>query len=87
MLKRFGAAVAVAALSLSCAQAFDWKESYRDYQSAMQSGDMSAAVDHAKAAWRGSKADLPPGENRALLAQNYVSLIYPANPPAAIEAL
>ncbi|MEM7739533.1 MAG: hypothetical protein AAF225_01880 [Pseudomonadota bacterium] len=51
--------VASAVLGLSAAQA-DWISSYRQYETALEAGDNSAAIQHARDAWRLSSEALPP---------------------------
>lgn len=50
----------------------------------MQSGDQAALRAASEAVWRSSSAELPPGENRALLAQNYAILVMFDDPAAAV---
>ncbi|GGY41045.1 hypothetical protein GCM10007148_07030 [Parvularcula lutaonensis] len=77
----------MAALSLGFASA-DWKESYRAYQAAMQSGDGQAALVHARTAWEDAKVSLPVSENRAALAQNFATIaMFSDDPAAALPAL
>lgn len=68
-------------------RAADWQESYQRYTEARDAGDYEAARKHARLAWEESRTALPPGETRALLAQNYVGLVFTQDPSAAREPL
>ena len=74
----------ISTFSLGIAQA-GWPDDYKAYAAAMQRGDTAAALPAAKAAWEGSRAALKPGENRALLAQNYGELLILTNPALGAE--
>ncbi|MEE4210651.1 MAG: hypothetical protein V2I43_15470 [Parvularcula sp.] len=82
-----GALALTLVLASAPAYALDWKDSYRAYAEAMQTGDRDAAVRHAREAWEGAQSALPPSENRALLAQNYANLILLGDASAATAPL
>ncbi|NNU14955.1 hypothetical protein HK107_01285 [Parvularcula sp. ZS-1/3] len=78
---------AIFAVFLSAAAHADWKDSYRGYADAIESGDEAAALAFARKAWLEAKEALPPSENRALLAQNYAGLAVIAEPEASLAPL
>ncbi|MEM9840126.1 MAG: hypothetical protein AAF830_13350 [Pseudomonadota bacterium] len=64
----------------------DWKESFRAYERAMQAGATEAAGRHAKEAWTKAKAELPPSDDVAHLAQIYGELTLLTDPRGAEPA-
>lgn len=65
------------------AQEADYLLAYRDYQTAFETGNVSAALRHGEAAWRGADAALGDHPTTAVLAYNYARLAFPF--PATAE--
>lgn len=79
--------IALFAIFTSSAHA-DWQQEYRYYQQALATGDGQAALAHARSAWQSARDVLGPGENRAVLAQNYVTMaMFSDNPEEALVPL
>ena len=60
---------------------------YKAYNAALETGDMIAAAEHAEAAWRMAETELGDNPTTAVLAYNYASMMYYAQPVNAIEPL
>ncbi len=59
------------------AQEGDYLQAYRDYQTAFETGNVTAALTHGEAAWRGAEAELGDHPTTAVLAYNYARLAFP----------
>lgn len=64
-----------------------YKEQYRAYVAAVESGDADEAIARGESAWLAAEKELGDSETTAILAYNYASLIYIRTPEKAIEPL
>lgn len=62
-------------------------ELYREYNAALEAGDVKTAVEKAESAWRAAEEELGDTQTTAILAYNYATLIYVAAPERAAEPL
>ena len=60
---------------------------YQAYNTALEQGDMTTAIDQAEKAWRAAEENLGNNPTTAVLAYNFANLIYYSQPEAAVEPL
>jgi len=64
-----------------------YKVDYRSYNQALETGNIAAAIEYGRTAWRAAEGELGDNDLTAILAYNYSNLIYVSDPQAAIEPL
>ncbi len=68
-------------------QSGDYREEYKRYNEAMQSGDLEAAAAHGRAAWQAAEAELGDDGLTGILAYNYGQFVLFSDSEEALAAL